>query len=249
MLTVSDVDLGTPESVWSSSPVLHGLAPLALVAGRPLVVVAPHPDDEILGAAGLMLAAHDLGADIMVVAVTDGEASHPGTSWTGARLAARRRAESREALDRLGLAGTEVVRLGVPDGGVAAYEQRLRDRLRELVPGDAYVATTWRGDGHPDHEATGRATAGAAAATGATLIEHPIWAWHWATPASGLPFEQAVRLDLDEDVRLAKVGAIAAFTSQIAPMGPRPEEAAILPPAVRARFERPFEVHLRTAAT
>jgi len=244
VLTVSEAHVGTPEQVWLSSPVLHELPALDLAAGSRLVVVAPHPDDEVLGAGGLMTAAHRLGSEVTVVAVTDGEASHPGTAWTGARLAARRRDESRDALGHLGLDGVEVVRCSIPDGAVVIHEQRLAGLLRELLDRDTCVATTWRGDGHPDHEATGRATATAAAATGATLLEHPVWAWHWATPSSGLPIERARRLDLDETVRGAKVRAIGSFSSQIAPLGPRPEEAAILPPAVRARFERCFEVHL-----
>ena len=244
MLTVSDTDLGTPEPVWLSSPVLHELPPLELIAGRRLVVVAPHPDDEILGAGGLMVAADRLGSEVTVVAVTDGEASHPGTAWTGARLAARRRGESRQALERLGLGQVDVVRCAIPDGAVASHERRLAGLLRELVDRDTCVATTWRGDGHPDHEATGRAAATAAAGTGAALLEHPVWAWHWATPSLGLPIERARRLDLDETVRRAKVRAIGSFRSQIAPLGPEPHDAAILPPAIRARFERSFEVHL-----
>lgn len=36
--------------------------------------------------------------------------------------------------------------------------------------------------------------------------------------------------------------AIAAFPSQIAPLGPAPDDAAILPPHVLARFTRPFEM-------
>jgi LmbE family N-acetylglucosaminyl deacetylase len=42
--------------------------------------------------------------------------------------------------------------------------------------------------------------------------------------------------------RAAKAAAIAAFRSQIAPLGPAEADAAILPPYVLARFARPFEV-------
>jgi hypothetical protein len=37
-----------------------------------------------------------------------------------------------------------------------------------------------RGDGHPDHEAVGRAARSAARRTDAILLEYPIWMWHWA---------------------------------------------------------------------
>jgi hypothetical protein len=54
---------------------------------------------------------------------------------------------------------------------------------RTVVPGDLCLAT-WRGDGHPDHEAVGRAAARAARFVGATLWEFPVWAWHWARPGA-----------------------------------------------------------------
>ena len=104
--------------------------------------------------------------------------------------------------------------------------------------------TTWRHDGHPDHDATGRAAALAASRTGAQLIEYPIWAWHRCTPAGGLPSDQLRRLDLAPADHVSKVDAIAAFTSQIHPLGDEPDDRAVLPPMVRARFERSFEIYL-----
>ncbi len=60
---------------WSDAP------PLSLRSGdhdcTRLVVVAAHPDDESLGAGGLIATAHDAGIPIYVVLLTAGEASHP----------------------------------------------------------------------------------------------------------------------------------------------------------------------------
>ena len=249
MLIVSDTAPGTSERSWLEGGHLHALPSFAWEAGAPLVVVAPHPDDEVLGAAGLLRVAARSGSAIVIVAVTDGEASHPGTRWCGERLAARRRAESAEALDRLAIGPVDVVRCSLPDGAVADHEDRLAGMLRDLLGPASCCAATWRFDGHPDHDATGRAAARAATATGATLLEHPIWAWHWATPDGGLPLGRARRLDLSIADHRAKGRAIAAFTSQIEPLGTRPEERAVLPPAVRARFERRFEVHLCESPT
>ncbi|WP_369010244.1 PIG-L family deacetylase, partial [Salmonella enterica] len=56
--------------------------------------MAPHPDDEVLACGGLMCVATDLGLEVMVVAVTDGEACYPGESWwTPQRLRQARREE------------------------------------------------------------------------------------------------------------------------------------------------------------
>ena len=40
-------------------------------------IVAPHPDDEILGCGGLMQRLDKLGYKIVLFAVTNGTASHP----------------------------------------------------------------------------------------------------------------------------------------------------------------------------
>jgi LmbE family N-acetylglucosaminyl deacetylase len=232
---------GTDEARWRAWPALGALPALDLAGSGPPLIVAPHPDDEILGVAGLMamLGAADL------VAVTDGEASHPdSTVHTRAELAAIRRDETREALDRLGVGASAVHRLGQPDGGIdeAAVTVALAGHL---TPG-RWCLATWRADGHPDHEAVGRAAAAACAATGAVLLEYPIWAWHWAGPGDDrVPWQRARRIDLTPAAMAAKAAAIEAFPSQIRPLGPAEADAAILPPHVLARFARPFEVVFR----
>jgi LmbE family N-acetylglucosaminyl deacetylase len=183
-----------------------------------------------------------------VVAVTDGEASHPNsTVFSQARLAAIRREETRQALKRLGLADIDVVHLGQPDGRID--EQELCHSLTALLKEGDWCFATWRGDGHPDHEAVGRAAAAACDAVGARLWEYPVWMWHWASPASppwpaerSVPWHRARRIPLTVEAQARKAEAIAAFESQVAAIGPAPGDAAILPPWVLGRFDRPFEV-------
>jgi LmbE family N-acetylglucosaminyl deacetylase len=228
---------GTPEADWRAWPALAAWPVLKLDPGEPPLVVAPHPDDEILGVAGLMAM---LGrADL--VAVTDGEASHPGsTVHTPASLARIRRSETADALTRLGLGEAVVHRLGQSDGGIDEAAVA-RDLTALLTPG-RWCLATWRGDGHPDHEAVGRAAARACEVTGARLLEYPIWMWHWARPDDpDVPWPRAHRIDLTAAAVAAKQAAIDAFPSQIAPLGPAEADAAILPPHVLARFTRPYE--------
>jgi LmbE family N-acetylglucosaminyl deacetylase len=221
---------GTTETEWGALP---PLPPLNLTGlDRPLVV-APHPDDEILGIGGLLALIG--GADI--IAVTDGEASHPHADpRIRADLAERRPVETEAALTALGGRHT-VRRLRHPDGGID--EAQLTDVLRDLLqPGQVCIAT-WRGDGHPDHEAVGRAAAGACAAAGAQLWEYPIWMWHWATPDHPrVDWHRARQVNLPPPVIASKRAAIAEFTSQITPI----DGVTILPEHVLARFHRPFEV-------
>lgn len=84
----------------------------------------------------------------------------------------------------------------IAEGGtpVAAWTQWQR-RFPELdvddCPAMVLVAA------HPDDEAAGRAAAAACKATGAPLVEYPIWMWHWATPDDpAVPWHRARRVPL-----------------------------------------------------
>lgn len=237
-MTVEIAEDGTAESEWQSWlgsrdwPALDAVEP-----GRRVVVVAAHPDDEVLGVAGLLsrLARHH---PIVVVWATDGEASHPhSTAVAPSELARIRRAESRRALTRLGIAPVSARHLGLPDSGLADREHDLRRELERLVTPYDIVIAPWAHDGHPDHEAAGRA----ARSLGTTCWEYPIWAWHWAGPDDPRVPWQSLRLVPGVDTE-RKAAAICEFASQVQPLGPDPADAPILPPQVLAHFTRPFEV-------
>ena len=72
--------------------------------GARAVIVAPHPDDEVLGCGGLLQLLATAGRSMQLISVTDGSASHPGSQrWPVERLSVVRPQESAEALRRLGL--------------------------------------------------------------------------------------------------------------------------------------------------
>jgi LmbE family N-acetylglucosaminyl deacetylase len=239
---------GTSESDWLGwldRRRLPEIAPESLVPpGCRAVVVAPHPDDEVLSVGGLFGRLHRLGRELLVVAATDGTGSHDGSPlWPPERLARERPLETLEALRRLGLStACEVRRLGLPDGGLMRSRGMLAERVAALLrPGDV-VFTTWRFDGHPDHEATGQACAAVAACMGVQLVEVPVWAWHWAPAGDArLPWSRARRVPLDADTARRKAEAVDAFRSQRLPdesTGAGP----ILRPTTVERARRPFEV-------
>ncbi len=247
-MTVAIEGWGTPESVWAGSGFLEGFPAVSaaelLGAAARLVVVAPHPDDEALAAAGLMMATAAAGLPVLVVAASDGTASHPGSArWTPEALAVTRPQETAQALERLGIGGAPVVRAGQPDGAVRS--DALAAVLDGVVETGDLLLVTWRGDGHPDHEAAGAAAAAVAAARGLALLEAPVWTWHWAVPGDPrVPWERAVRLDLPPAVQTAKRHAVEAYRSQLDP-DPALEVGAVLPPPHLKRLLRPFEVFLR----
>jgi LmbE family N-acetylglucosaminyl deacetylase len=212
---------GTSADAWRADAALMAVPTIdctqLLGQARRVVIVAPHPDDEVLACGGLLQQLAALGMPVMVVAVTDGEASHPGsTTWTRTRLQDVRPDETMAALAVLGLDEVPVTRLELPDGGVAPREQELAQALAGLVDGGDLVLTTWRHDGHPDHEATARACATVAGACGATLVEAPIWGWHWSRPGdAAMPLDRARRLILDDATLARKRAALDCFESQL----------------------------------
>jgi LmbE family N-acetylglucosaminyl deacetylase len=220
---------GPDDREWSRR--IAGLRPFAWPDAGRLVVVSPHPDDETLGAGGLIAAAADRGLAVLVVAVTDGEASAPVDD-----LAAVRRRELVAAMGRLDPSGEiDLVHLGLPDGDVTSHVSRLVSILGAELRETDLVACPLLDDGHPDHEATSRAAIVAAAGAGAAVRTFPVWAWHWHEPMTS-PINSATRLPLTADVRARKRAAIACYESQL--RGDEP----VVPAHVLVRLDRATEV-------
>lgn len=242
-LTVDQHRLGPSEEAWKSAPQLRELAPLDLPQPRRVVIVAPHPDDEILGVGGFLQYMGAQKTPVEVVAVTDGEASHPLAVAQGLDLRALRAEESVRAFQRLRTPTPRVTRLGLPDGRVASQADQLAQWLRSFLrTGDLCIAP-WRHDGHPDHDACGVAALVATSAVRADLLGYLVWAWHWADPhGRDLPWDQCRRFDFDRRAAARKRLATRAFVSQTQPLGPDHHDGPLLPAQVVRRFWRAYEV-------
>lgn len=243
------VGAGTPAAAWRADPALAAVPTATLdelvPPGWRAVLVAPHPDDEVLAWGGLLQLLAARSAPLLLVAVTDGEASHPGScAWPAARLRQQRPSETVAALDALGLSAVTMARLRLADGGVTAALQDLSCAIAALLRPNDVVITTWRQDGHPDHEATAHACATAAALCEARLLQTPVWGWHWNAPdRNAMPFGCARRLVLTPAQLARKAAALACFASQLKG-DPASGVAPILPPHVLERALLDCEVFL-----
>jgi bacillithiol biosynthesis deacetylase BshB1 len=115
------------------------------MAGLDYLVVAPHPDDAELGAAGAILLLKSQGASVGVLDLTDGEPTPHGS-----REIRRREADKATAL--LGLDWRD--NLGLPNRSLLAdldARARLAGVLRKTRPRILF-APYWE-DAHPDHVA------------------------------------------------------------------------------------------------
>lgn len=123
MTTFVHTDDGTPEEAWvdafatrQPAPPVIELADLATLGH--LVVVAAHPDDETLGAAGLLARAYAAGVRTTVIVASSGEASHPESpTRRPSELAALREEETVAAVASID-PGATVAFVRAPDGGL-----------------------------------------------------------------------------------------------------------------------------------
>ena len=222
---------GTRDAVWRA---WMRSIPEWLPDTAPLVVVAPHPDDETLGAGGLINLCARRGLSVRLICVTDGEAARPEMP----DLAAIRIAEFDAASRHLLGYAASVDRLGMPDGAVARYERELAWHLGSRIPDNATLIAPYERDGHTDHDAIGRVCRDLATKRNLTLARYPIWAWHRLEPGA-FGHESAVRVRLDDKSLAAKSAAIDCYRSQT-------EEragGAIVPAHVLAYFRRNHEVY------
>ncbi|KQO95784.1 hypothetical protein ASF30_19480 [Leifsonia sp. Leaf264] len=245
MVTFDSSQTGTLESEWADADRWQRLPRYA----RPiehLVVLAAHPDDETLGAGGLIESAGRNGTRISIVVATDGEASHPSspthTPWQLSRI---RRREMRKAIDHLA-PDAVIHHCEIPDGQLIDHVDEVVDCVVGIVNdagGGATIVAPWSGDGHRDHRAAAAAARQAAENTGSALLEYPIWMWHWGRPDDdSLPWNDMVAIDLDADTRMAKSSALIEHVSQTAPLSDQAGDEAVIGVEMRSHFERPFEV-------
>ncbi len=241
-------DAGTDEAEWAASATVTSADALTLNGFRRVVVIAAHPDDETLGAGGLIAEAAHLGIPVAVLVVSAGERSHPDSPTVSVQeLAAVRRVEAERAIAVLDPKAV-VRQLDVPDGGLTDAQGDITDELARLVGpsglGTVLVAP-WREDRHPDHAAAALAADHVARTTGAVLLEYPVWAWHWARPDDGTFDRQTVlALSLSDRARSTKEAALAQYPSQLLPLSDRPGDEAVVHDGFLQHFRRPVEIFL-----
>ncbi|MBB1091547.1 PIG-L family deacetylase [Rhodopseudomonas palustris] len=193
-----------------------------LTGGAPWVLLSPHPDDESLGAGGLIAAACDAGERVDVVLITDGGASHPQSQqYPRQRMIELRRTELEDATSILGLPREQLHHLGLPDTQAPTEGPPFESAVDAIAAicahaGAKSLFVTWDGDPHCDHEASARiAEAVCRRNPGIALWAFPIWGWH-LDPSLPLdrPPPRGFRLDISAQ-RARKRAAINAHVSQM----------------------------------
>lgn len=193
-----------------------------LTGGRPFVILSPHPDDETLGAGGLIAEACALGQEVDVIVVTDGSGSHPGSmQYPRQKLIDLRYSEVHKAGLALGLPPNRVTFLGLPDTRAPRSGPEFDTAIEKTLDvihrsGAGTLLVTWESDPHCDHEAAAElAKAVRRRSPGLQLWAYPVWGWHiQANAEMHQPPPKACRIDISH-YRNRKHRAIEAHASQM----------------------------------
>ena len=124
-----------------------------------ILVIAPHPDDEVLGCGGTIALWAARGAEVHVLVVFDGANGDPDERFIAFDYVGRRQREARAGGRALGV--TDYTFWGLPEGHLAteaeieAGAQRLSEFISEFKP--QVVLAPWAGDAHQDHQTVSQA--------------------------------------------------------------------------------------------
>ena len=217
-----------------------------LGTGSTALVVAPHPDDDVLGCGGTIARLITQGVEIDILYVTDGAASHRGSrQYPPWRLRMLREAEARVAAGCLGVHRQHLHFLREPDSGLAALHydharlvRRLRKRILKLNP--TIVFAPWQYDRHADHQVTARAIHEATLGLSILVFSYDVWpsVQQHSLRDSSSGHHQTV------DVRRHRGQKAAALQAHESQLGRRifdATEAFQLPPELCARTADEFE--------
>ncbi len=171
----------------------------------PVLVLAAHPDDEVIGCGGMLAWHVGRGHPVTVVHMTDGAKGDPEGKF--ADIAAVRRAEGEEILARMGIA--DLRRWELPDGDLPENRADVVSRLRALVE-DVQPRTLYSfffTEGHRDHRLVASATVEVADSLPGDCRCLLFGVNH--VPSGGVLFDTT-------EVYEAKNEALQAFASQVA---------------------------------
>jgi LmbE family N-acetylglucosaminyl deacetylase len=220
-----------------------------------MLILAPHQDDETLGCGGLIAAASRQGLRPRVAYLTDGSASHPGSSaWPRPRLAAARRGEALEALSALGVPAGDVRFLDWPDAapyapGARRYSQTLAALIGWIGRrGVNSLWAPWIGEDHCDHVAAANLALSLAGRIGApvTLMSYLVWGWADPRLVRDARHGRVWTLRCPRTVSQRRT-ALACHRTQVTDIINDTEHAFRVPPELAALTERPVEIYLRAA--
>ena len=142
-------------AVWGLYPNVLHIHPISVVRAGSVLVLAPHPDDDVIGCGGLLKSLSESGAKIKVIYFTDGSRGNRDLV-EDRNLIEKRELESRKAGEILGVSEQRFLRL--PHTKMRSSFELSKSLRRELEfdKPDLILAPSVE-EPHPDHLAVSEA--------------------------------------------------------------------------------------------
>ena len=199
-----------------------------------IVVVAPHPDDEVLGCGGVMARHAADGDEVFVIVATRG-----APELYSDESVERTRAEARQAHVLLGVRETRFLDFSAPKLDVTPghlIADALAKQFQELRPERVYLPH--HGDMHGDHGRNYHATLVAARPLASCSVKQllcyeTLSETEWAPPIDSAVFYPTVFVDIAAHLP-KKLQAMQCFASQLKP-APNPRSLAAIEALARYR--------------
>lgn len=145
------------------------------------VIIAPHPDDEVIGCAGLIQALVERNTPPHVIILTGGEGSHRGCCDISAdEIIEARHQLTIKAAKTLGLPLSNIHCLEYPDGGIDIAHtetEKLKILLEELSPKAIFLPHN--GEGWNDHTRVLRIVKELMRYHVVNIYEYCVWMWYY----------------------------------------------------------------------
>lgn len=191
--------------------------------GRRCLILAPHPDDEVLGCGGTITTKVRMGDGVFVAYLTNGRKGVPSTDKEAVAL---REDEARQANHILGLPADHLTFLRFEDGNLAEYVHQATATIRKLVAMLRIddILVPYRKEYHPDHLAAWK-IGKACLQEHMRAYEYPVWYGPWLWSRLGWRSRLAATSHLADWTHVVKISisnvtaikqqALAAYRSQI----------------------------------
>lgn len=227
----------TPRQIWQilRRGILKSIAGIAgqefRISSGNVLIVAPHPDDEVLGCGGLIAELTAKGKKVNVLFLTNGSASHKDCCTASEdEIGSQRRHLALKANGILGIPKENLTFLDGVDGklprkgqsGFKEMAHKLGGIIKDKAPNTIFCPHPL--EGWSDHVAASELTIAAmeqvAPEKNPQLYYYCVWFWY-SLPlkkALGIDWKNARVLDIKDQFSI-KQKAISLYTSSFAPCG------------------------------
>jgi LmbE family N-acetylglucosaminyl deacetylase len=236
----------------------------ATIKSGSILIIAPHPDDEIIGTGGLIIKKLREGCKVNIVFLTDGECS--GASPNQEETKQARISLSEKIAIKLGVPPENLYRMHLPDAfvpkrgepGFADAVTQLAHLIDKIDP-SAIFATHFLDHWPFDHVACSQIATEAVIKlckpnpelSGGSSVNQPskkpelwlywVWAWYFFRPwkSHKLNFKNLYRLDINNEIALKR----ELMDIYLQPRSPEGKPwSGVLPVAMIFPFSKPIEI-------